>query len=296
MRRHAALAMLVVLAAGCATRGDVVRLETQLAQLRQERNRQDSLLTVNLAAVARMLQSLYDTLAVQQTALTRLRGDLRVELYNIQQQLVAVQELTGQSQQRLSELRGELAQRSPAAAPPQAAPSAAPAGAAAAPAAPPGGVPEPGGAAPAAVRPGPTAAPAEPNAEELYEVSIQQLRRGSPGTARSGLAELLRRFPTHARAADAEYFIGEAWAAESRADSAAAAYRRVLQRHPQSPRAASALYKLGLQALAAGRVADARADFERLVRTYPNADEASLARERLRTLPAGPTRAPTRRP
>ncbi|HWO89293.1 MAG TPA: hypothetical protein VNL98_09110, partial [Gemmatimonadales bacterium] len=170
MRRHAALAMLVVLATGCATRGDVVRLETQLAQLRQERNRQDSLLTVNLAAVARMLQSLYDTLAVQQTALTRLRGDLRVELYNIQQQLVAVQELTGQSQQRLSELRGELAQRSPAAALPQAAPSA--------PAAPPGGAPAPGGAAPAAVQPGPTAAPAEPNAEELYEVSIQQLRRG----------------------------------------------------------------------------------------------------------------------
>lgn len=283
MRRCLAAALAVLLG-GCATRGDVVRLETQLSQLRQERTRQDSLLAANLAAVARMLQSLYDTLAAQQAALTRLRGDLRVELYNIQQQLVAVQELTGQSQQRLSELRGELAQRAPIQAPqPGPAPAGVVQGAAQAQESPPGAAAQP-------------PQPAEPTAEELYDVSIQQLRRGSPGTARAGLTEFLRRFPGHVRAADAEYFIGEAWAAESRGDSAAAAYRRVLQRHAQSPRAASALYKLGLQALAAGRIADARADFERLVRSYPNADEASLARERLRTLPQAATRPPARRP
>ena len=35
-----------------------------------------------------------------------------MELYNVEQQLVAVQELTGQSQQRLTELRTQLEQRS----------------------------------------------------------------------------------------------------------------------------------------------------------------------------------------
>ena len=36
------------------------------------------------------------------------KGDLATDLYNIQQQLVQLQELTGQSQQRLSELRTQL--------------------------------------------------------------------------------------------------------------------------------------------------------------------------------------------
>ena len=117
------------------------------------------------------------------------------------------------------------------------------------------------------------------------DLSLGQLRRGSPGTARSGLAEFMRRFPTHARMPDALFFTGEAWAAEQRTDSAATWYRAVLQRFPQSPRAPSSLYKLGLQALAAGRTSEARDAFNRLVGTWPSSDEAPLARERLRSLP-----------
>ncbi len=253
------------LLSACALRSDVTRLEQQLLQTRREESRRDSLLAANLAAIARAVQSLYDSLAAQQHLLTGLRGDLRGELYNVQQQLVAIQELTGQSQQRLSELRGQLEQRSSAApgAPVVAAP----------------GAPSPGG--PAADAPDTGAAAGQ----QLLDLSLQQLRRGSPGTARAGLAELLRRFPDHPRAADAEYFTGEAWAAERQNDSAAAAYRRVTQRWPASARAASAWYKLGLQALAAGRTADARTAFSRVVTQFPASDEAALARERLRTLP-----------
>ncbi len=254
----------------CALRSDVARLEQQLVQARRDETRRDSLLAANLAAIARAVQSLYDSLAAQQNLLTGLRGDLRGELYNVQQQLVAIQELTGQSQQRLSELRGQLDQRT----------SAAPGGPPAAPAVATLGTPAPGAPAAAPDTGGPGG-----GAQQLLDLSVQQLRRGSPGTARAGLAELLRRFPDHPRAADAEYFTGEAWTAEQQTDSAAAAYRRVTQRWPTSPRAASAWYKLGLQALAAGRTADARTAFTRLVTQFPSSEEAALARERLRTLP-----------
>jgi tol-pal system protein YbgF len=252
-------AALLLLLSGCAMRKDVVRIEQQLQANQQVNHRADSLLAVNVAGLARLIQSIADSLAAQQVMLTQVRGDYRVELFNIQQQLVAIQELTGQSQQRLSELRGQLEVRRSAAI-------------------------EPPPAAGAAV-PGAAAAPGEPTAEQLLDLSIQQLRRGSPGTARSGFAEFLRRFPDHPRTADALFFTGDAWAADQHADSAAVAYRAVVQRFPQSPRAPSALYKLGLQAVAAGRTAEARDAFTRVVSGYPNAEETPLARERLRTLP-----------
>ena len=252
-----------LLASACAMHSDVVRLEQQLEEQRAAGQRSDSIIAANVAGLARLLQSVADSLTAQQTALTQLRGDVRANVYNIQSQLVAIQELTGQSQQRLSELRGQLdqSQRQPAA-PVPAAPSTTQA---------------------------PAAAPAqgdmrEPTPEQLIDISVAQLRRGSPEAARVGFAEFVRRYPTHARMADALFFTGEAWAAEQRTDSSAVAYRAVLQRFPQSPRAPTSLYRLGMQALAAGRTAEARDSFSRVATSYPQSDEAPLARERLRSL------------
>ena len=264
MNLRAALPGLALVAAGCAMRSDVVRLEQQLATQRQERAHADSVTQTNYSVLARMLQQVADSLSAQQQTLQRMQGDLRFGLDNLQQQVVALQELTGQSQQRLTELRGQLSDR-------MAAP---PAAAAAQPAA-----PAPGGAA------APPPAPAEPTADQLLDASLQQLRRGSPGTARSGFAEFLRRFPDSPRVADALFFTGEAWSAERRGDSAQVAYRAVAERFPNSPRAASALYKLGLAALAAGHNAEARTAFSQVVSRFPGSEEAALARERLRTLP-----------
>ncbi len=249
---------------GCAMKSDVNRLQQQLTDQNIAQIRRDSIIWANVAGLSRLLQGVSDSLQAHQVLLTQLRGDVRVELYNVEQQLVAIQELTGQSQQRLSELRTQLEQRqtrmsdTAAATAPSAAPGAAPAAA-------------PGSG--------------DPTPDQLMDLSLAQLRRGSPGTARDGFAEFLRRYPTNPRAADALFFTGEAWTADQHPDSAAAFYRAVVQRFPNSPRAASSIYKLGLQALAAGRTSEARDDFSRVVGSYPTSDEAALARERLRSMP-----------
>jgi len=291
VRPRGALLAAALLAAlggsGCALRSDVTKLRLQLDAQQREAVRADSARAAGAASLARLVQSLIDSLAAQQAALGRVRADLRLELLNVQQQLVQIQELTGQSQLRLTELRAQLDERSQqlAAIGQAAAPAPAPAGAA--PPRQPGDSTLAAGAAAAAAAPAPqAAAPPEPTADQLIELSLQQLRRNSPATARAGFGEFLRRFPQHARAADAEFFVGEAWAAEQRGDSAAAAYQRVAQLHPSSPRAATALYRLGLLALEAGRRDEARGHLERVVAAYPASDEAALARERLRTLPA----------
>ena len=121
------------------------------------------------------------------------------------------------------------------------------------------------------------------SADQMYEASLAQLRRGSLSTARLGLREMLRQYPTSERAPDALYFIGQSFASEN-PDSAAAYYREVVDKYPASPRAASALYNLGLLAERRKDMAGARDAYQRVTQKYPQSDEAALARDRLKVL------------
>jgi TolA-binding protein len=250
---------------GCASKGDLRRVEEQLLLSRGEQRRSDSARAEQLGQVVKGQQRIMDSLNAIGRGLglvghqvQGMRGDVANDLVSIQQQLVQVQALTGQSQQRLTELQTQVEARSeqlstlPAAADTGAAIPSAPAGNA-------------------------------PSAEQIYATSLQQLRRGSPGTARMGFRELLRLYPTHPRVPDATYFVGETFAAEA-PDTATVYYGRVVEAYPQSPRAASALYKLGLLAERRKDLEGARGFYQRVVRDYVRSDEAALARDRLKTL------------
>ncbi|HEV8354430.1 MAG TPA: hypothetical protein VGR24_09605, partial [bacterium] len=89
------------LAAGCALRGDVRKVELQVEALRSELTRSDSTRRADRDSLVRLLAALQAALVAQQTALSQIRGDIRTDLQNVQQQLGTLQELTGQSQQRL---------------------------------------------------------------------------------------------------------------------------------------------------------------------------------------------------
>jgi tol-pal system protein YbgF len=117
----------------------------------------------------------------------------------------------------------------------------------------------------------------------MYEASLAQLRRGSLSTARLGLREMIRLYPTSERVPDALYFIGQSFASEN-PDSAAAYYGQVVDRHPATARAASALYNLGLLAERRKDTAKAREAYQRVADKYPQSDEAALARDRLKAL------------
>jgi tol-pal system protein YbgF len=117
----------------------------------------------------------------------------------------------------------------------------------------------------------------------MYDLSLQQYRRGSLGTARLGFREFLRVYPAHERAPDALFYVGETFGGES-PDSAAAVYQQVVKAYPSSPRAPSALYKLGLLAEQQGNKAAARTYYGRVVSAYGRSEEANLARDKLQRL------------
>ena len=212
-----------------------------------------------------------DSLAAQQAVLSAFRGDLRVQLYNVEQQLVAVQELTGQSQQRLTELQDPAgaalrADRRPGR------------GARA------GASRRPGAAARGAGRRARPPPPGSRPPTSSWSWDCSSCGAAVPATARTAFAEFLKHYPLHARAGDAWFFTGEAWTADQRPDSAAAAYQQVVQHFPSSGHMAAALYKLGLIAVQAGKKDEARAQFNRLVASFPLSEEAALARDQLRAL------------
>lgn len=249
--------LLGIALSACALKGDVEKVGVEVAALRQESAQRDSIRAARLNEVIELQQRIMDSLgssiAATRQSVTSIQGALSQDLYRIQQQLVQVQELTGQSQQRLSELRSQLETRSEQ--------TAAPA--------------DTSGSAPAS--------PNAPSADQMYEASLQQLRRGSVATARMGFRQLIQNHPTSPKVADAMYFIGESWAAEA-PDSAVRYYEQVVTTYPTSTRAPGSLYKLGLLAERRRDVAAARAYFTRVARDYPRSEEAALVPDKLKAL------------
>lgn len=262
MIRHLLGGTLALLVAGCATRGSVRNVEREVQVLRATTARADSARAAELGRIIAMQQRIFDSLTVAHEGLLRFRGEVSRDLLDVQQQLVQIQELSGQSQRALQVLRRQLDDRSEQLA----------AGMMAADT---GGAPAPG-----APVEGP---PVQPTPDQLYQASLRELTRGSLGTARAGFQEFLRTYPTHAQVPDALYFVGESFAVED-ADSAASYYRQVVDRFSDSERAPTALYKTGLLAEQRRDAAAARAIFQRVIQQYPRSPEATLARDRLANL------------
>ena len=274
--------VLALAASACfATRSDVQLLQSDIGTLRAEQARRDSLRGAQLDRVIATLGTVSDSLHASSNRLSQFQGDVRGELFSLGQQLIQIQELTGQSQRRLQELRAGLEERALSASqsPGAIVPGTPPVGAVAAPA-PPGATSASGGAPPS---PGAAAGATPPGPNQLYQLSLDQLRRGSAAAARSGFQDLLRQYPSSDLAPDASFYIAESWASTGGTATADSVYQAVAQRYPTSTRAPTALYKHALILLQGGRATEGRAALQEVVNRYPRSDEAELARDRLRS-------------
>jgi tol-pal system protein YbgF len=254
--RGLAPAVFLAASACVATSSDVDALRASVNDLKAQSVHSDSVREAQLARASADLAAVNDSVKALSARVAKMNGDVRGDLYAIGQQLLAIQELTGQSQRRLQELRASLEQRGAEIAAPPAAGAAA-------------------GAA-AAGTPGPN---------ELFQLSLDQLRRGSTTTARNGLTILIQQYPQSDLVPEAQFYIAESWDKEGKGPQADSAYAVVVAKYPQSPRAATALYKRARAMDAKGNKTAARAMYTQLVQTYPRSDEAALAREQLRANP-----------
>lgn len=249
--------LLLPLLGACATKRDLRDLRDEISTMRAS---QDSVLRL-LMQEQRRQRAMLDTISDQQL---RTRGDIANRILQIDRQLVQIQELTGQGQQRLAELREQLNARQQELA--RQADSASRADTTASPAA------------------GNAGAAAGAGAEELYNTSLAALRRGSLQTARAGFQEFLRTNPQHRLAPDALFYVGETYNEARDPDQALLVYAQVVQRYPASSRAPTALYRAGTVEAGRGNRTQARTLFDRVVRAYPRSPEAPMARDQLQRL------------
>jgi tol-pal system protein YbgF len=207
----------------------------------------------------RQNREILDSLHMNSELMVRVRGDLGHRLLELEQQLVQIQELTGQSQARIQQLKEQLELRAEQQA--------------------------------AALAAGPVADPAasgttgaSTSAEELYKAGREQLQRGAAGTARQAFEQLLRDYPTDERAPDAQFSLAETFVIEKQHDRALEEFDRVVELFPSSTQAPTALYRAGVIAQERGNVQKARTYYQRVSARYPRSDEARLASDKLRRL------------
>jgi tol-pal system protein YbgF len=123
------------------------------------------------------------------------------------------------------------------------------------------------------------------SADEYYGTGLQMMEQQSYATARMAFEQLVREFPQHERAADAQFQLGEVFYHEQQFDSAWAALEKVAEQWPEAPRAAAALFRAGVIAEERRDFARARRYYERVRSAYPRSDEAGQAQQRLQSLP-----------
>lgn len=257
-RRLAPLAALLL--AGClASKGDVALLQGEMRALRDAAARAEEAQRVQLdrsiAQLVTQISRSNDSVRMLSARLSKFQGDVQNDHYEMGRQILQIQELSGQSQRRIQELRASLEERNSQTAPVPAIPDST--------------------NPPAAAGPGPA---------QLFQSSYEQLRRGSTSVARTGFEELVRNYPTSDDAPEAMTYIAVTYERERNQVAADSVYGLVIQKYPTSPKAATALYKRALSMKAAGNTTAARAGFDRIIRDYPRSDEAALARDQLRTL------------
>jgi tol-pal system protein YbgF len=239
-----------MLFAGCfATQKDVQVLQGDISLMRSERLAADSAHARQLDRAIASMRVANDSLAALSVRLTRFRSDMTMSMSSVQQQLLQVQELTGQSQQRIQQIRASLEDKQVATAAPDS-----------------------------------TGAPATPGPNALFQVAREQMMQGSNSAARQAFQDLITKYPKSDVAPDAQFYIAETYAAENNPAAADSVYAQVAARYAGSPRAATAIYKRGVSALKAGNNDKARDLFNQLIRKYPRSDEAALARDRVKTI------------
>jgi len=240
---------------GCvASKGDVRILQDELRALRSSIAQTDTARRAQADTAMLLAARANDSLRVFSSRFAAFQANVSGGLYDMNRQLLQIQELSGQSQRRLQELRASMESRMEAMSAPT-----------------PGG---PVDTSKAAAGPGPA---------QLFQIAFDQMQRGSFGVARSGFQELLDKYPGFEDAALAQLYIGQSFSGEKNGSAADSVYQLVVSKYPQSKAAPTALYKFALSLIAQKKTEPAKAALNRIVKEYPNSDEASLARDLLRS-------------
>ena len=249
-RRLAPIACLLLAAASMsacvATKSDVRVLRNDIASLQ---SKQDSLYRESSRQMAAQLHEQADSVRMLTDLLRTTRGQLANQIRSIQDMVVTLQQLSGQSAQTVQQLREQMQ------------------------------------AAAAST----TSTPSTPTqtgatADELYSLGTSKLQDKSPAAARAAFQQLLAQYPQDEHAADAQFGLAETYVQDEALADAVDNFARVAESYPNSPRAPEALYRAGQISEQRDQTTTARRYYTLITTRYKDSPTASLAAKRLKAL------------
>jgi len=240
-----AMGLSILLTAACSTKSDLRELELELMD---SMRRQEQM----IEAVQRVAQATQDSVAVNAESLFNLQGNTNRQLLDIQDQLVTLQELAGQNQRTVAAMRDLIGQQrqSSVAMPP--------------------GTDLPTGQADEG-----------DEAEGIFNAGVTNYNRGSLGASARAFESFLQAHPSHDRAPEAQYYLGDILVQGNDLDAAIEAFSRIGELYPASDVVPQSIYRIGLLHADMGNTDEAIASYERVVNTYPDSDVAGLAQGKL---------------
>ena len=251
---------LFIATSGCffATKQDFERLQQDIVVTRASSNATDSVQRAQLIEVSRSVRTLGDSINSLSRRVSAMRTASESEMNAMRQDISQLQDLSGQSEQRMRDVRAALEekrQQEQAPAPDN---------------------PDPASTAAPSTGPGPL---------QLLQSGRDQLLRGGNVAARSAFSELITKYPTSEYVPEAMFYTAQAYAAERNVNAADAQYVALISRFPNSPRIPTALYKRALHLQSQKKTAEAKRLFQDIIKRFPRSDEAALADERLQAIP-----------
>ena len=244
--------LFLLVLSGCATKGDIRLLDETMVEQQQQQEEQ-------LMLISEELENLKGSLENQSDRLLNIRGDVGLDLTEIQNQLSQLYVLTGQIQRTMVGLSDRItvsdnqeiigsgidqfsqdleSDGSDSAVPP----------------------------------------------EEIYQAAMVQFNRGSFATARRAFASFLSDHSDHRLAPSAQFFLADLLFQEDSLEEATEGFLRILELYPTSDRVPQALYRVGELYVLQENTEEAVSHLERLVTTYPDSGPAELAQELLREI------------
>jgi tol-pal system protein YbgF len=224
------------------------------------------------------LADLSNQMQVLQSDIAKLRGQIEVVTYELEQAQKRQRDLYVDLDTRLRKLessaaaaeKADAANAGPGGPPPGAPPAAV--------SAPPPAMPPPGAIATSP----PVRNPAEGVAEQrAYDGALDQFKRGDYAGAVAGFNAFLKSYPTSPLASSARYWIGNAQYARRDYRGSITTQRQLLKDFPDSSKAPDALLNIASAQGDMGDNAAARRTLEELISRYPKSDAATRARQRL---------------
>ena len=283
--KRASVILAALLLGGCATSGDLQKVQQQVSELQNE-----------LAAIKRTtagkeeMQNVNLRIAQQTDQLLKSNATLVAKVDQMDERVQNTQGTIEQTNYRIDRLAQQITQAQHDIEELKARAAAA---AAAAAAVPPTTTTSPAMTTTAAVAPmSEVNVPAPPatstqltaNPMELYQSAYRDYQRGNFDLSIAGFSDFIKQNPGSDLADNAAYWIGECLFSQKKYQDAIAQFDSVVTKYPRSDKVPGALLKKGYAYIALGEKAQGIVQLQYVVHEHPSSQEASLARLKLKQL------------